>query len=157
MTDYTQEIHDALSQYLDGPALDLCVSYWRISQIWDDLHDGTPRLPSDVDIAFTDAMTGIQMNPLFQQHFHYLTAMADNVILKWKDANILERSSNEQDLLLAWGHRAGIYDLFCYIHKLVKGDGPEASAERIRIRQLYGEQYSEFLQEMEECRTQSSE
>lgn len=154
MSDKTENIELLLSEFLDGPSLELCVILWSISQIWDDLYDGDDRNPEDVNKVFTDAMVNMQMNPFYQQHFHHLTAMIDNVILKWKDANILEKSGDEHNILLAWGHRAGIYDMFCYIHKLAKGDSNEASAERLKIRQMYGELYEDFLKEMTEWQTQ---
>lgn len=115
--------------------------------IWDDLYDQDKDVsPEQVNQAFFSAIYGLQTNPVWQQCA--LGAHMLNVVLRWKDANVLEREKkSDDDLNKAYMLRAGVHDLFLIIAFHFFG---MEWAEKVGpvLRRFYAETLDEYLEEM---------
>ena len=115
--------------------------------IWDDLYDKDKEVsPETVNYAFFNAMYKLQKNVIWQ-HCNLGEHML-NVILRWQDANVLEREQEtEDDLHKAYMLRAGLYDLFVIIAYHLHGMAWAATIGP-DVRRFYCETLKDFKEEM---------
>jgi len=134
----------------NAEAVLFCVQFVYICHLWDDLIDkDRQRSDAEINDAFRIALVEMNRNGFYRRHLDELAAIINNVIIRWEDANELERHPRgNHDYHLAHGHRAGLVDLFAYCAYLVGGTawarkvGPE-------IRRMYQEPLEDYIKEME--------
>lgn len=129
-------------------AVQLCLDTLDVLHLWDDLIDkDKTRTDSDINAAFRCLIYDIPMNPVYRQLQGTIAPLMLNIMLKWRDANILESEGADVDLHKAYMLRAGVYDLFAYLAYAIGGD---EWSEKVgpKLRRLYGEQLNDYLKEM---------
>lgn len=145
-----QELTEKLYYFLQGDeyAMRFCIDFVYICHLWDDLIDkDNPRTDKDINDAFRVALVDIPANPFYLRHIQDLRPIILNIILKWQDANVLERGS-DHDKHMAYMHRAGMLELFNICAYLIGGPdwarkvGPD-------MRRIYEETLESFMEEME--------
>lgn len=142
-------LYENLSYFLKGDewAIRLCLDLFFVAQVWDDLIDKDKKVPDkNIHDAFRLTMVVIPANPFYVKFGTYLRPLILNTILRWQDANVLERGDISKKHL-AFVHRAGIYDIFNLCAYLIGGvDWAETTGPA--MRQLYGEKFEDFVEEM---------
>jgi hypothetical protein len=87
---------EALGRFLrdDEAAVDFCMRFFFITQVWDDLVDkDRPVGERQVCRAFWEALCGIPWNPFYARHAQVLGPVMRAYIADWFAANELERGS----------------------------------------------------------------
>lgn len=150
MTEEQYKSFDELFNFIykdDTTAKQLSFSLIAVMHIWDDLVDRDKPVSNDtINQAFLTALIDIAGNPLWTPDMH---AHLYNVYLRWNDANKIEASCEDTDMLAkAWMLRAGVYDLFVLLAAKLHG---RAWAEEIGItvRKWYGEPLDQFITEVQ--------
>lgn len=131
----------------DEWAVRFCVDFVYICHLWDDLIDkDKDRTDQEINDAFRIALVDIPTNPFFAKHRQALCPIVLNIILRWQDANVLERG-NDHDKHMAYMHRAGMLEIFNICAYLIGGPnwvyevGPD-------MRRMYEEKLEDFMEEM---------
>ena len=146
----TKNLYIQLFPLLKGntEATTFCVDLMNIYQVWDDLIDrDSEYTDSDVNKAFQTLLFSLPMNSFYVANQHELRPLIMNSILKWFDANEMEKGKEESDLNMSYMLRAEIYSIFCYVAFLVGGLN-YAKTVGVEIRRLYSEKLPEFIEEM---------
>lgn len=88
----TKNEKEMLSKWLKGDplAVDLCLSVIFITHVWDDLIDGDPVTPEQINKAFTFAFS-LPRNSFYLRNISALQPEIDRAITNWLDANLLEK------------------------------------------------------------------
>lgn len=149
-SEHREAFQAALTEAFCGnqSAVKLCIDTLDVLHLWDDLIDkDVPRKDADINAAFRCLIYDIPMNPVYQQLQNNIAPLMLNIMLKWRDANVLEREGEEADLHKAYMLRAGVYDLFAYLAYAIGGDEWSQQAGP-KLRRLYGETLSEYMEEM---------
>ena len=127
-------------------AVELAMDIIYVIDLWDDLIDKDKvRTNHDINLAFKTLFHKLPTNPFYKANEAQLIPIIMNSILKWEDANILEKGSDD-DKNKAYMLQAGLYDLFSYIALLVGGYewvaqiGPD-------IRRSYCEKLDKYKEE----------
>jgi hypothetical protein len=131
----------------DPGATNLSFKLLEIAHVWDDLVDKDPVSEDQINSAFMACLFDVQQNPLWFKaglSFHM-----QNIFLRWRDANTIERDSSatDDDLLKCYMLRAGIYDVFVILAYHLHGDQWAKQVGPI-VRKFYGETPSQYLVEM---------
>jgi len=125
-----------------------CVDLMNIYQVWDDLIDRDKEYTdTDVNQAFQTLFFSLPKNEFYIKHQNELRPLIMNSILKWFDANEMEKGGKVDDLNMSYMLRAEIYSIFCYVAFLVGGLN-YAKEVGVSIRRLYAETLPDFLEEM---------
>ena len=133
----------------DSEATTFCVDLMNICQVWDDLIDkDSEYTDDDINKTFQTLLFSLPMNSFYVAHQHELRPLIMNSILKWFDANEMEKGKEESDLHMSYMLRAEIYSIFCYVAFLIGGLN-YAKTVGVKIRRLYSEKLSEFIEEMQ--------
>ena len=149
------EFFDTLRGYIkDEHAHELCCNLIAIANIWDDLVDHD-RVVGETEInqAFWMLLVAIPENPFYQAYQYELRPLIKNIILKWQDSTIMERSGDEHDMHLAYGLRAGLLELINYIVLLLYGY-KRATEIGVELRRLNDEKMEDFIKEFSQCQGQ---
>lgn len=132
-------------------AVDFAHTLWRAVQAWDDIVDeGKSEEANDL---FQWIMFRKEYHPFYAAHGPVLSPVMLSAFLQWQAANVLEKSSDDEDLNKAYMLRAGIYTVYLAMAWIVGGNqwaveiGPE-------IYRTYGETLPGFKKEMRECQSQ---
>lgn len=132
-------------------AVDLCSMMGFVSQVWDDLIDGKPRDPADVNKAFLAATCDLNQNPFFIEHRAELVPMLRMAIFDWMDATAIERSTRryQNDLAVSYVLRDSMVGVAVQIARLVGGvDHALAVGPSIR-RYFFDETPAEYVASLE--------
>jgi hypothetical protein len=76
-------------------AVRFCQIIFRVSQVWDDLIDGDPVLPEDINKTFWQLLIELPVNPFYRLHFNHLQPLLSQYIIDWLDANTMEKDGEE--------------------------------------------------------------
>lgn len=143
MINNEQAIHSRLCLILKNEnAVQMCLDLFKISQTWDDLHDGDPVDNDRLSEVFKTALVSLPDNPFYDKFRFQLRPLIMSTILQWESANSMEKlkQSPHKSYML----RAGIYSIFhmCVflLHgpKIARKTGPA-------IYEIYGETPDNFL------------
>lgn len=80
----------------DAGAILLCQHLFEISQIWDDLIDGSYVGKEQINRAFWLALIELPHNPFYVKHLTYLRPLLQHFVMDWFDANALEQRDDHQ-------------------------------------------------------------
>ena len=106
----------------DPDAIALVNAFSRVSQIWDDLHDGDKPVSRDqVDYMMMMALLDIPGNRFYQANFHALFPVIQHCLFSWLDANTLEETGDDRDLQVSYIIRSSTTDLIIHVAGLVGG------------------------------------
>ena len=129
-------------------AVKFCLDLTYIVHLWDDLIDGDKeRSPKEISYAFKLALIDLVDNPFYLQNMRELKSVLTDAILKWEDANILERSKSQNDIAMAWMLRAGLLGVFNYCAYII-GGWQWIEKVGVQMRQIYDEKLIDFLSSM---------
>jgi len=147
---------DNLRYFFKGnlAAVKFCLDLTYILHLWDDLIDkDVERKPEEISYAFKLALIDLTDNPFYMKNLRELKPAIVDIILKWEDANILEKSRSNNDVAMAWMLRAELFQMFNYCAYLI-GGWQWAKEVGPQMRRMYGEKLIDFLKEMRKCQTQ---
>ena len=103
-------------------AIALVNAFSRISQIWDDLHDGDNPVSTElVDYMMMTALVQIPTNNFYRQHYNNLMPVIEHCLMTWLDANTLEAVGDERDLQVSYIIRSVTTDLIIHVAGIVGG------------------------------------
>lgn len=133
-------------------AVRMCNDLVYAAHLWDDLYDqDKPRSKAAMNKAFTILWGILPTNPFFQEHVRELGPIMMNAVLKWQNANEMERSENPNTRLCAFFIRSCFVDAFTYCLYLIGGYGYALQAGPKMWADLGSdiiEKYNEFEKEM---------
>lgn len=139
-----QNLENCLEQLnLPPSAVAFLLDLFRIIQAWDDFVDGDdmPRCEKDAAIYASFALPA---NPFYAQNMPILLPLIANQVLKWKAADSAEREGG--NLHLAYGWRAGFYDVVLSVVSLVHGP-IKAMELASAVMAMYGETFEDYAKE----------
>lgn len=126
---------------LPQDAADWLVMVWDFIQLVDDCYDGDTPSAEGADRVAWSMLVGMPSNPFYRANMDSLTPILALQVLKWRVSNFREKNGMADAKTYMW--RAGYYDLVLAAAQLC-GVGQEINA----IPDLYGENLSDYLQEM---------
>jgi len=129
---------------LPKPAVEWLVMLWNVIQVFDDVADGDPVHPQDLNAAIWDTLVAMPTNDFYVRNAHHLSPMVASMILKWHAANDAESNGCADERSYVW--RAGYYDVVLMVCNLCYGP---AATGRVasQILGLYGEKYEDYKKE----------
>ena len=129
----------------DLEAVDMVMMLIEISNTWDDIVDGDKPSELEINKAFTMCLIHLPNNGFYIDNQYELRPIILSTILKWTDANKLER--NKEHLHKAYMLRAGLYDIIAHVAFLIGGED-WYNEVGVSIRKLYGEDFKIYEEEM---------
>ena len=143
---------ERLQFYLKGDvaAIEFCAMFFRITQIWDDLHDGDARVePGTVNAAFEAALIHIPENPFFMQHFNVLQPLIRVGINAWLDSNELLDMGGTNNLARAYMLRDGVGEVLIACMRIVGGyPWMRTHSARARVELINDESFETYCAEV---------
>ena len=144
--------HQFLLEVLRGDeaAVNFCEVLFRISQIADDLYDKDKEVTrKEVEEVFWLALVQLPNHPFYQKHFSYLQPLIQAVYVDWMDANVMERSGNEQDKRASYILRDSVGCMAVHVAYLVGGfEWGKVVGAKIR-RFIYDEPFDQYVEGFE--------
>jgi DNA-binding FadR family transcriptional regulator len=143
--------HEVLVRALRGnaDAIRFVQALTTVYDVWDDLTDGDPATPQQVDQAFYLALIDIPTNPFFQTHRGVLQPLIVTGMLGWWSANDLERLQSERARRVAYVSRCDPADVIAMCAALVGGmDWARACMPEVKLF-INSESPEDYMDEME--------
>jgi hypothetical protein len=129
----------------NNDAVNLAMMLIEVCDTWDDIIDGDNPSADRVNKAFRMCLIDVNNNQFYASYQYELRPVIMSVILKWLDANELEK--NKEHLEKAYMLRAGLYDLFAHIAYIIGGQD-WYNQVGVDIRKLYGEEFNKYEDEI---------
>ena len=130
----------------DENAIQMCLHLFKISQIWDDLHDGDSVDNNGLSDVFKMILVDLPDNPFYDKFRFQLRPLILSTILQWETANLMEAAKESPDK--SYMLRAGIYGIFHMCVYFAHGSEVAKKAGPI-IYSFYGETVNNFLKNKE--------
>lgn len=80
----------------DEYAVQFVTDLIQLAELWDDITDGDPLDPTQVNSAMMAAMLRLPCNPFYREHGTYLTPLIIQAINTWKVSNTLANGNRDQ-------------------------------------------------------------
>jgi len=120
-----------------------------VYNVWDDLIDGDPATPAQIDQAFYLALVDLPSNPFFQANRTVLQPLIVTGMLGWWAANELETLPSERARRVAYVSRCDPADVIAMCAALVGGmDWARACMPEVKLF-INSEAPGEYMDEME--------
>ena len=151
MNDKQEFHHRRITEILKGhhDAIEFCLMFFELTQIWDDLVDGDKDVPcGTISTAFKLALIQIPQNRFYVEHFHQLQPIIRLGILDWETANILEHLSMN-DRVLAYVLRDSVGAVILECARIIGGDRyVEQIAYDVRTRLIHDEPFMTYFKSL---------
>ncbi|MCD6674840.1 MAG: hypothetical protein LT106_18560 [Burkholderiaceae bacterium] len=123
---------------------------WEALQGLDDWRDGDPVPHEQCERVIHVVLHDLPAHPYFRRHAGYLLPHLSALVLKWRGANAIEATKDEQHYPHAFIWRAGFYDVVLMCLALDVG-ADEAGRLAASVASIYGETLDEFTKEMNDA------
>ena len=143
--------HPTLVRALKGnaEAIRFVQALTGVYDVWDDLIDGDPVTPEQVDRAFFSALVTVPMNPFFLANREVLQPLILTGMLGWWAANELERRPDSRARRVAYVARCDPANVISMCAALVGGmDWARACGPEIELF-INSESPEDYMDEME--------
>jgi hypothetical protein len=143
--------HPTLVRVLKGnaDAIRFVQALTGVYDVWDDLVDGDPVTPEQVDRAFFSALVMVPTNPFFLANREVLQPLILTGMLGWWAANNLERQPDERARRVAYVTRCDPANVIAMCAALVGGmDWARACGSEIELF-INSEAPEDYMDEME--------
>lgn len=143
--------HPTLVRVLKGnaDAIRFVQALTGVYDVWDDLIDGDPVTPEQVDRAFFSALVTVPTNPFFLANREVLQPLILTGMLGWWAANNLERQPDERARRVAYVTRCDPANVIVMCAALVGGmDWARACGSEIELY-INSEPPEDYMDEME--------
>lgn len=142
MHSLNENLRNALA--IPQDAREWLLALWNVIQVFDDMADGDPVDREALNTALCDALVNMPCNEFFLRNAHNLLPVMAVQIHKWIASDEIERAGGADAVSFAW--RAGFYDVVLMVVRIVHGDALTAEIASV-VRQLYGEDFGEYMKE----------
>lgn len=141
------EFTGAFQRWFQGNvhAMSLGIMLLDVAHVWDDLIDKEAVPDSAVNGAFCALLLDLPRNPFWQENWAMLLGALEGAYLMWSAANVLEQGQERADLEKAFVLRAGIYQVFTVIARVI-GGREWAAQVAPEIWRAYGERLEGFME-----------
>ena len=138
-------IRGHLTELLDDVyAVDMCVTLFEISQLFDDVYDEGSLNKAHTLQLIQKSLIELPSNLFYRKFFNELQPMIQSYILQWMSANKME----EQNLACEKSYmlRAFLFQIYQFCAMLLHGYD-YAIDNSLVFQELYGEKFTEYLAE----------
>jgi hypothetical protein len=130
---------------LSDAACDWLIMLWQAIQAIDDMADDGSVSRDDAVMLGWNVLVAMPGNPFFQRHSAVLLPAMALQFAKWKASDDVERAGGACATAFVW--RASYYDMILLAVQCEHG-GPAALEIGQHVLSLYGEDFAEYIQEM---------
>lgn len=142
--DSIENVRALIDQRLALPddAREWVLSLWNLTQVMDDVWDGSAPDRGDLERAIWDMFVGMGANRFYITHRDWLDPACAQMVLRWQAANVAEDSGDADERSYMW--RAGFYDVLLMVACIVHGPSSDVAHTALS---LYGETAESYLKE----------
>ena len=129
---------------LPSDAQEWLLSFWQVSQFFDDVADGDVVSRAELDKCMWNTMVAMPLNRFYAQNAAIITPVLVSVMLKWQASDQAEKNNRATAMSYAW--RAVFYDLVLFVVHVCHGV-EFATQHAEAIMSFYGETFSDYQKE----------
>lgn len=154
MNEKTHIIEQELLGYAlqsNQPAIEMCNSFFQVSQTWDDLADKDQDVTAQqVNKMVVTVLEICNMSPFYRQYSYYLFPVIMDGIIDWMNANDLEHSQSADDKIIAYTLRDSFNSLVTHCAYLI-GGFDWMNEVRMQVLQVaYDEPLQDYLEGLQQ-------